>query len=290
MKTIKEFILKQITSKMEKEDEKYYIEKKEIEGIQTQFDIVYGDGYTMDYHYTKEIPMKQVIVIDIHGGGWVYGDKRLNRHFCMHIAKEGYPIYNINYGLAPTYSVKQQVQQIIKAIRCVQRRHTNQTYKLCLCGDSAGAHLASLVTCIIKCKTWAEDYEVDTNNIHIDGLLLQHGIYDLTSMRSSKKIYMKTLYQWMFPKKDEVVKEHDCLMAYIDATWDVPLFLLSSTGDRMFSSQTKNLVNQLDHLHRTYTALFWDKEELQHVFHISFPDKEESRQSFQAMVQFLSTL
>ena len=30
-------------------------------------------------------------VVDIHGGGWMYGDRQLNRNYCMYLASRATP-------------------------------------------------------------------------------------------------------------------------------------------------------------------------------------------------------
>ncbi|UKI14322.1 MAG: hypothetical protein L6V85_09755 [Clostridiales bacterium] len=37
---------------------------------------------------TKKLP----VIIDIHGGGWMYGDKDLNAPYCEALAKRGFVV------------------------------------------------------------------------------------------------------------------------------------------------------------------------------------------------------
>lgn len=208
----------------------------------------------------------------------------------MHLASYGFPIFNINYGLVPNYTVKQQVQQIIQALHFIHdnaKQYDIENYQLCLAGDSAGAHLVGLISCIALDKQLQKQYEVDCDGIHINCLLLQHGIYDLEPIRNSKMFYMKKLYSWMFPK-DELHRINS-LSQLITKEWKIPIYLLSSENDKMFCIQTKQFVNKLSTLNVNYKLLLWDKSynNLRHVFHIALPDIAESQMTYQSMAKFL---
>lgn len=286
-------LIKAMTKNMEQEDEKLYALKQEVSGVIEKSDIVYAKDLRMDYYVPKNsIRNEQVYIVDVHGGAWVYGDKKLNRHFCMHLAKRGFLTFNLNYDLIPTVTVKQQVQQIITALHYIHEHETAygiQKQKVCLSGDSAGAHLVSLVAAICRDKNLQKEYQVDCQNIHVDALLLQHGIYDLKPMKQSHNLYMKKLYQMMFPSRDI---QTDCLWSCVDATWNIPTFLLSSAKDDTFAIQTMKLTQRFDELHVPYDLLYWDEQycKLRHVFHIAFPDWSESQITFDRMANFLNQL
>ena len=38
---------------------------------------------------------KLPVIIDIHGGGWMYGDKGLNENYCRALADRGYVVFLI---------------------------------------------------------------------------------------------------------------------------------------------------------------------------------------------------
>ena len=41
------------------------------------------------------------LVIDIHGGGLIYGTKALNRDFTLHLAEQGFAVASLDYRLVP---------------------------------------------------------------------------------------------------------------------------------------------------------------------------------------------
>lgn len=50
------------------------------------------------------------VIIDIHGGGWMYGTKEINKNYCLVLAQNDYVVVNINYRLAPDFSVADQLR------------------------------------------------------------------------------------------------------------------------------------------------------------------------------------
>lgn len=275
-----------MTKKMKEDDEKLLSEKKTVSDVHAETDIYYDSVHTMDLYYPLCQEENKMLVLDIHGGAWVYGDKKYNQHFCMNLSKHGFPVFNMNYSLVPEVDVKKQVQQIFDAIRFIRANYPQyRSYRLCLSGDSAGAHLASLCAAVTKYSYLQMQYEVYIGDIKIDALLLQHGVYQLQPMRESNNLMMKVLHRWMFPQKNIT----DCLWPCLDKNWDIPVFLLSSEQDEMFCRQTLRLAKRLEELSCPHELLFWDKsyEKLRHVFHIAFPDLEESQVSIEKMAQFL---
>lgn len=288
-------VVKLATKKMEKKDMQYYTQKKDVEHVLEDRDIAYSVQFCMDHYMPKKKISKNLYILDIHGGAWMYGKKELNRHFCMHLANGGYSVFNMDYGLAPDYSVKQQIQQIFEALQFIQEHKKDyglENARVCLCGDSAGAHLASLAACIVRDKELQKVYEVNAQGIHVAALLLQHGVYDLTPLKKAKTRPFKILYHWLFPNETSTLKHVDCLDAILDEQWDIPMFLLSSKEDKIFSFQTIRLEQKLIQLKIPHEALIWDAsyDTLQHVFHIIDPDKPESKESVQRMLKFLNNL
>ena len=91
------------------------------------------------------------VVVDIHGGGWMYGDRELNRAYCMYLASQGWAVMGMSYRLLPEVDLRGQVQDVFASFRWLE--HHGGAYgldldRLCLTGDSAGGHLAGLAACI----------------------------------------------------------------------------------------------------------------------------------------------
>ena len=87
-------------------------DRKRDEGLTTpeeilRFDnISYGPDpwwHLLDIYRPKASEGKLPVIIDVHGGGWVYGDKNLYSHYCMDLSRRGFAVVNFNYRLAPRH-------------------------------------------------------------------------------------------------------------------------------------------------------------------------------------------
>ncbi len=136
---------------VKKQDEKR-IATLEIPNVLENDSIPYasdGDPYhLLDVYAPLGATGKLPTIIDIHGGGWYYGDKELNKIYCLNLAKAGFRVVNISYRLAPYASLKEQIQDICTAINYIfdnAEALEIDVNNLFITGDSAGAHFTGLI-------------------------------------------------------------------------------------------------------------------------------------------------
>lgn len=91
---------------------------------------------------------KVPVLVAVHGGGWQVGSKQFYRYWGLFLARAGYAVFAVDYRLgkpgvypAAVYDVKAAVQYI----RAKAGEFDLDPDRIGLVGDSAGAHLASLV-------------------------------------------------------------------------------------------------------------------------------------------------
>jgi len=88
-------------------------------------------------------------IVNIHGGGFVGGDKSQVSAFCAQLARRGHPVVNINYTLATEEAAShpQAVRDVKAAIRWARTAGIIQyrlSRNIILVGQSAGGTLAML--------------------------------------------------------------------------------------------------------------------------------------------------
>ncbi len=93
--------------------------------------------------FTTEVPREQrALIVFVHGGAWLHGDKKDYRFVGEAFAKEGYDVAVINYHLAPEHVFPSYIDDLSLALNYLtqyQSRYHIQTEKLVLMGHSAGA-------------------------------------------------------------------------------------------------------------------------------------------------------
>ena len=76
------------------------------EGLTCTYDIAYGPDATwnvLDVYAPAEAPASLPVIVSVHGGAWVYGDKERYRFYCMDLATRGFCVVNFSYRLAPEH-------------------------------------------------------------------------------------------------------------------------------------------------------------------------------------------
>ena len=79
---------------------------KTPENIVRYDDIIYGTEskwQKLDVYRQKDATGKLPVIVSVHGGGWVYGDKERYQFYCMDLAERGFAVVNFSYRLAPEY-------------------------------------------------------------------------------------------------------------------------------------------------------------------------------------------
>ena len=66
------------------------------EDIERFDDLTYGivdpKWQKLDVYRPKNVKGKLPVILNVHGGGWVYGDKELYQYYCMSLAQHGFAV------------------------------------------------------------------------------------------------------------------------------------------------------------------------------------------------------
>lgn len=157
-----------------------------------------GDLYLPKGH--KKAP----VLVAVHGGGWQVGNKQFYRYWGLFLARAGYAVFAVDYRLgkpgvfpAAVYDVKAAIQ----FVRAKAAEYDLDPDRIGVVGDSAGAHLASLVA--LAGEQFNSAYRDDANAAvpaTVKCVIGFYGVYDLhaqwthdLSMRPNDKIVEKFL-------------------------------------------------------------------------------------------------
>lgn len=122
-------------------------------------------------------------ILQVHGGGWVVGDKREQGHPLMgHLATNGWVAINANYRLSPRVGFPEHLVDCKRAIawwREHAEEHGGDPGFLCVTGGSAGGHLCALVALTANDPRFQPGFEdVDTT---MRAAVPFYGVYDFTN-------------------------------------------------------------------------------------------------------------
>lgn len=137
----------------------------------------------MDVYKHKDAKPNAPILLYIHGGGWVIGNRRLPPlPLVYQLASLGWVVCSIDYRLSPMVAFPTHVIDSKRAIAYL-RQHAKAQFDadpdfIVVGGESAGGHLASLVALTPHVKALQPGFEdVDTS---VRGCIDSYGVHDFT--------------------------------------------------------------------------------------------------------------
>lgn len=263
-------------------------------------DIIYcpqeADVCKLDIFYPElVVNSKMPTLINVHGGGWVTGDKRWRVAQGKIFADMGMCVININYGLSPKYRYHQSLRHIFKAMQWLE--NNADAYHLDLdnvfiMGDSAGGQLACIISAVLHNKIFLDRIGCDPVKFQIKGALLNCGAYDFDDLYKN-------------PMALDIISDmtgvpHDNLdeYEYKDLLYTIP-WIDEDFPQRVFVSYGKNdvfvgkhhiaLLKKLDELGKRATVYCGTFPGL-HCFHLFYKASESKAMYIEAKKYLMSVV
>ena len=243
-------------------------------------DIAYIDDgnryHTLDVYTPKGNTEKLPVIIDIHGGGWMYAEKDLNEYYCKALADRGYTVFNISYRLVPDVTVNEQIQDVAEALKWIQENMSNypcDSESIMLTGDSAGGMLAIYSAVLMQSPELREVFETVNPQMEIDALVLTSPVPYMND--GALSVYTKIL--WGTDYKEKATYEYMNLDQIVDYAQLPPTYLITSSGDSLAHDQTLKTYDLLQSKGVECVLRDYDKDDfdekvkLPHVFSVLYP-------------------
>lgn len=179
------------------------------------------------------------VLLQIHGGGWVYGDKeRQGQPLMSHLASRGWVCFAMNYRLAPRATFPDAIVDVKRAIAWL-REHAGDYGAdadfVCLTGGSAGGHLASLAALSPNFPAFQPGFEaVDTR---VQACAPFYGVYDFLDRAGLRREQPMTpfLAKWVLkctPQENPQLWEDASPVSHISAQAP-PFFVVHGACDSL---------------------------------------------------------
>ena len=236
-----------------------YVNSKNKDTILCDKDVIYDESLPdickLDV-YKVQSDKPQPAVMIIHGGGFSAGGKTYRRGHAQFMALNGFTVFCVDYGLAPTYPFPDPVSHLVNAANYIYDHAADyniDTDRIMVAGDSAGAYYSAML-CAINCGDAYKKrfgYEL---KFKIFGALLVCGLYDLATVLNTK--YLLDLDDGVFlgftgfSRRDLDSYEHKdfCMpFNYINEKFP-PTFVVHSDTDIFCKDQGKILIQKLEEL------------------------------------------
>ncbi len=265
------------------------------DGIKEINNIAYTDSHSeyhlLDVYYPENTTEKLPVIIEIHGGGWMYGTKDLNKIYSQYLAERGFVVFNISYRLVPDVTVPMQLQDISRAIEKAKSLFGEfpcDTDKIIITGDSAGGQLAAFTAALSRSEHLRTHFGT-----------VNHGLDFNCAVLTSPVAYMNTslpmgLYcRMMWGEKGLPVSDRKYMNIdeLLDCTEDFPpSLLITSSGDTLAREQTRQLYKDMCSRSIKAQLLDFPKFEgrnLPHVFACLLPYSKEGKLCIDQICEFI---
>ncbi len=267
--------------------------QKEPENISKIINIPYIDDgsefHKLDVYYPENTVSPMPVIIDIHGGGWVYGSKEINKIYCMNLSKNGFVVFNINYRLIPDCTFAQQMNDVSKALKWINLNLSQfpcDCKRIYLTGDSAGGQLAGYSAIINKNKELCELFSFEQSSIELNAIgLVSPNLY-LTPF-DFKNVYFRRLLGKDY--RDLPFVNYLTVEALLEKASIPPSLFITSSGDYMALRQTLGAYESIKAKgYETELLNYGDVngEKLPHVFSVLEPEKPVSIDAINKMLAF----
>ena len=183
----------------------------------------------------SDLPSGAPVLVYIHGGAWIIGDKREQGIPMLHeLAERGWVCVAVNYRLSPKATWPDQIVDCKRAIAWVRdhiAEYGGDPSFVAVSGGSAGGHLSALAALTPNVPEWQPGFEdADTS---VDACIPFYGVHDMTGDPEAEGAYGRGLL--------ELLEKRVMKVPYVG---NAPLFAAASPDQRITASAPPFLVVQ----------------------------------------------
>jgi acetyl esterase/lipase len=224
------------------------------------------------------------VIVVIHGGGLVMGDRKISRRFCRILAGHGYLVFSVEYRLAPRANCADQLDDVCAGMDLIGRRliHYDVDFsRIFLVAESAGAYLATYVTAMRGSEKLQKAIGYKPSNMIFKAVGLVSGMFytgkrDLIGLLLSDQFYgdkrnNKAFLKYMDPENPEILDNLP------------PAFLVTSRND-FLNNYTLMFHDALKKEGKRTHLLYYSDKDLYHAFVFSNPTHEKSEDAINKML------
>lgn len=248
----------------------------------------------VDVWMPKERAEKFPVLFYTHGGSFVSGGAYYSRGLSKWVAQMGYAVVTVDYELAPSAHLFEQLKQVASALNWVQQNAEKYGFDLSRVvagGDSAGGYLSAMTTALSCDKELQKKFGVDFD-MRFHAAWYNCALFDFNQMleKGLTKFIVKILTKEVLGYKFK-----DCFSVEPKEFWSItdninadfpPCFLTYSKKDSVCPNQTERFMERLDELGVHHESYHSTKFSDNHCFSLNWKS-EASKQNNALVAQFL---
>ncbi len=232
-------------------------------------------------------PTDLPVIINIHGGGLIDGNKNLSVDFCRQLAKRGYLVFSLEYRLIPAVRVYEQFDDVCAGMDCIGSKLVDfdvDFTRIYLVAESAGAYLATYVAAMKKSKALQEAIGYEPTRMVFNAMGLISGMFYTTRKDSLGRFLSRSIYgkdQRSLEMAKYTNPEHPEIIYNIP-----PCFLVTSKAD-MLERYTLDFAGELGNKGvEHFLRHMGSDSKLIHAFPVLRPDLPESERVINEIIDW----
>lgn len=260
---------------------------------------------TLDIYAPSKSDTPHPVLLWVHGGGYVAGDKSSIVEFANYIADElQMAVVSVNYEVAPGSQYPNQLKQLEEAVQFLIDENATYPFldmnQLVIGGDSAGAQIAGQYVALQTNSDYLDSLEMDQqlSDKQIKGFISYCGPLDLrqSATKHSDSAFMKFFIRtvaWSLIGEREWADAPELQEASIlpFVTNDFPPSYITDGNTFSFEEQGIAFVEQLENFDVPVKSRFFTHtdQEIVHEYQFDY-STPEAMDSLEDTVQFLNLL
>lgn len=255
------------------------------EYVERYDDLLYGENekwQRLDVYRPKSEAGKRLpVIVSVHGGGWVYGDKERYQYYCMSLVKYGFAVVNFTYRLAPEYQYPAAVEDTNLVMKWVTEHAEEYLFDaehVFAVGDSAGAHNLGLYTAIYTNPEYAEQYDFKIpEGLKLRAVAFNCGAYQIDPQNEPDDLTMKLMADYLPDGGTAEELARISVAEHITPDY-LPTCFMTCTGD-FLQGQAPILQKKFLECSVPHEFLFYgdSSHELGHVFHLDMRSEQAEK-------------
>lgn len=228
------------------------------------------------------------VIVDVHGGGMIIGNKEFNRYFCAVISAMGYLVFSVEYRLVPDVQVYEQFADLSAAMDHIRKlipEYSGDPGQVYAIADSGGAYLLTYSIAMQRSKALAAAAHVTPTVLKVNALGLISGMF-YTSRFDKIGIFLPRYLYGKNYKKSAFAPYID--PEHPDIVTSLPPCYLITSHDDMLRHYTLNFEKALTKHGVVHELVDYPKDpRLTHAFSVFYPFLPESTDAITSMLRFL---
>lgn len=189
------------------------------------------------------------VIVQVHGGGWVGGDKGQVQDWNQWMNDQGYTVFDVQYRMPPEAGWKDEVGDVKSALGWIVENA--DTYKIdsnriILMGESAGGNLAMLAAYSMGDKHLSPS--TDVPDVLVKAVINMYGPSDMTLFyknNSSMRYVKDVMNQYIGGSPSEYPERYEMLspISYVQKNTP-PTITFLGTSDRIVPEEQATLLDE----------------------------------------------